>query len=915
MERSVKGKDAEDRSEKGRLPTLGKGVSLPTLALREQERKGGKPLMHPGKSMSLAAQLFEDYKPRGEDPYDSTPQDAQERRRQLKKMHLATLQSKLHKSFQQSHELTKAIDLSFSVSSVKDSDLEIDKILLKTRNSMLKFQEQRLDLRRERLLRAQGAKADTRTVKTLIHAVLSKFPQLVKPMLKECQTTFERVQMINVCDQFDRTALHYACFMGSLAVCEKLLGAGGNATAKDYMLRTPLHYAVIGNREQIIEALVRHKSHAEKKDFQSHQRPSFASIPRKSVQLPEAVFLSKTDLMDYAGIIQEMDSLVTELVSPSFQPTQIVDEGRFLDSQDQFFRTPLHYAALKENYSIIKLLCSLGASLDLEDCERRRAADLTDHQAIKKFMISRMRVSNAQGETQLSLDLRDLMSLSQKEIQFGAFLQTQDTYLMQAVRKKELSAVKYLLEHGALLTRTNKNHWTALHIAVKLGSMPVVRLMLEGFVNKETNEEVHTWKLEAWKALDMVTAQGYSVLHLAAKHEDNTEVIQYLVKSIHRRRDWTDNHPDRLDSDLPPFMAFETLRELRCKGGFTALLLAVRCYNLSIVKYLVKHGANIYAKTEALQNALHIAAQMEDRDIVEFLIYQDSDDNILRSEVDIRLRKPRDIDITGKLASSFYHVWDYAGMGNVQRVKALITSGVVTVNEQTKRKQSSILHVAVEKAQVVVVKELITLGADVTIKNSAGKTPSDMAAAIRDVRYESIIYRLIKGEDADDLDDQELQVLSQAYRPFAQTNAPIEEQKETIVYAEEWTAERRAIVTLIRDKLVARGMSVADAFELVDKDKDFCLEKVEFEGLLLWLGIHASAGQVADLLHSLDRYQTGRIEYSAVVNHIKEANKVIPERVQASIETLQANINLSSKLFRGSSKPPDKISFSQPVVT
>lgn len=909
MERPAVSKAAEERQKNALFPSLSKGNSLPVLQLVDHEKRGVKMMKHPVKSMSLAAQLLEEYKPRNDDPYDSTPQDAQNRKRQLKKAHQALLHSKLQRSFQLSQELTKEIDLTFSVSSVKDSELEIDKLLLKTRNNLLKFQEQRLDLRRERLLRAQGTKVDTRTVKTLIHAVLGKLPQLIKPMLKECQTGAERLQLVNVCDQFERTALHYASFMGSLNVCEKLLSAGANPAAKDCMLRTPLHYAAIGNREQVIEALVRHKSHVEKKDtLLPHQRTSFTGV-RRQISLPEAVFLSRSDLTEFANIIQEMDGMVTDLVSPGFQPSQIVEESRFIDCQDQFYRTPLHYAALNENYSIIKLICGLGASLDLEDCERRRAADLTDHQGIKKYLLSRMRVGNAQGEAQLSLDMRDLMALTAKEIQYSAFTQVQDTYLMQAVRKKDITAVKYLLEHGAIVTKTNKNHWTALHLAVKAGNMAILRLVLEGFLNKETNEMVHSWKLEAWKALDMVTSQGYSVLHLASKHEDNTEVIAYLVKAVNKRKEWLENYTERLESDLPSFMAFETLRELRCKGGFTVLLLAVRCFNISIVKYLVKHGANIYAKTESLQNALHIAAQQEDRDTVEFLIYQDSDDNILRAEVDIRLRKPRDIDITGKLASSFYHIWDYAAMGNVQRVKALIASGAVTVNEQTRRKQNSILHVAVEKAQVVVVKELLDLGADANIKNAAGKTPSDLATTIKDARYESVIYRLIKGEDVDGLDDLELAALSQAYRPFAST-APIEEHKETNVYAEEWTAEKRAIVMMIRDKLVARGMSVADAFELVDKDKDFCLEKVEFEGLLLWLGIHASAAQIADLLHSLDRYQTGRIEYSAVVNHIKEANKMIPERLHAAEESKQHGINLGSKLFRGSPKPPDKSSFS-----
>lgn len=384
-------------------PRMNKVSSMPSLSL-PSIANGKLPSLHQERADSPPDMMLEEYKPRGEDPYDSSLEDPKEKKKQLKRAHINSLKSKLNKSFQLSQELTRAIDISFSISSVKDSEAEIDKLLLKTRNSMLKFQEHKLDLRRERMLRAQGSKAkvDGKAVKTLIHAILSKLPQLVKPMLKECPSTIEKLHMINVCDQFERCALHYAAFMGNLTVCEKLLSAGASPSSKDYMLRTPLHFAVIGARISIIELLIGYKHHSEKKEaapFFAHHRPSFAH-KKQQLQLPDAIFLSKADLTEFASILQEMDGYATDPVSPSFQPTQVVDESRFIDCQDQFYRTPMHYAALKENYNIIKLLCSLGASLDLEDSERRRPADCTDHQAIKKFLISRMRINNAQGDAQ-----------------------------------------------------------------------------------------------------------------------------------------------------------------------------------------------------------------------------------------------------------------------------------------------------------------------------------------------------------------------------------------------------------------------------------------------------------------------------------------------------------------------------------
>lgn len=435
--------------------------------------------------------------------------------------------------------------------------------------------------------------------------------------------------------------------------------------------------------------------------------------------------------------------------------------------------------------------------------------------------------------------------------------------------------MRFLLERGATISRGNKRRWTALHIAVKTAEIQVLKLLLPG------SEEVTNWKVDGWKALDMVTSEGYSVLHIAAKKDTSAEIAQFLVKHMMLRKAWAESQQTKPGMESHSFLPFEALRELKCKGGFTAFLLAVKCFNLNLAKYLIKQGANLYAKTENLQNAMHIATLQEDREMLEYLVYQDSDDNLLRAEVDIRLRKPKDIDITGKLSGYFSHVWDYAAAGNVSKIRSLVSSGKCSVNEQTLKRLNTVLHIAVEKAQVVCVRELMSMGADPNIKNAAGKTPADvaaMASAIKDPRYESVIFRLIKGEGAEGFHDIELEALGQAYRPYVRVQGPSDPRKEPTAFSEEWSPEKRALVVQIRDKLMEKGMSVSDAFELVDKDRDFCMEKVEFEGLLLWLGIYASTIQIAELLHSLDQHRTGRIEYSAVINHIKEANKMTLEK-------------------------------------
>jgi Ankyrin repeat. len=57
-----------------------------------------------------------------------------------------------------------------------------------------------------------------------------------------------------------------------------------------------------------------------------------------------------------------------------------------------------------------------------------------------------------------------------------------------------------------------------------------------------------------------------------------------------------------------------------------------------------------------LQNALHIATNKGHIRIIEFLIKYDADKNILRSQLDIQKRKPRDLDLSNKFDRYFYNI-------------------------------------------------------------------------------------------------------------------------------------------------------------------------------------------------------------------------------------------------------------------
>jgi hypothetical protein len=272
-----------------------------------------------------------------------------------------------------SNEAAKGIEMSQSVSMEQEREYEIDKLLLEPARVMLHF-----PLKGTKPMGVQG-KREGPVLKSLIHAVLSNLPRRVKPMLDNCPTAAEKLRMVMLADQYGRTALHYASFLGYLPVCEKLISAGANSYRRDQLGRTPLHYAAIGGSEQVISLLLQQTS---VQAVPHHHRSTSQARPSVS----ESTALSKADLRTFATTLQEMNGFIIEADLPSFRP---IKAENYIDSLDLFSRTALHYAALTGNLRCIKVLCGMGANMDIKDCEQRKPEDCTEHLIIQKYLQAR----------------------------------------------------------------------------------------------------------------------------------------------------------------------------------------------------------------------------------------------------------------------------------------------------------------------------------------------------------------------------------------------------------------------------------------------------------------------------------------------------------------------------------------------
>lgn len=298
------------------------------------------------------------------------------------------------------------------------------------------------------------------------------------------------------------------------------------------------------------------------------------------------------------------------------------------------------------------------------------------------------------------------------------------------------------------MTQGNKNGWNALHYAAKTKQLEVLKYLIEGNPKGIPEDESmlnKRWIKDSWLAMDQVSRQNFNIFHLAALNCD-VEHISYLI-SAYTRRERLLSFPDELPSSYK-FLELKPLKsmlEATCHGKYTPLLLAVKQSRVEVAKFLTQQGCNLYFRNERQQNCLHLASLHGCQELIEFYVRLDSDYNTLRGERDIKQRKPKDFDISGKFSEYFSHVWDYAREGNEAKLREVISRGVYDVNEPTPQLNLTPLHFAVEAKQLLVIRTLMELGADQHRRSTQGVCPIDIALKYTDSTLEDVVLKLLRG--------------------------------------------------------------------------------------------------------------------------------------------------------------------------
>ncbi len=246
---------------------------------------------------------------------------------------------------------------------------------------------------------------------------------------------------------------------------------------------------------------------------------------------------------------------------------------------------------------------------------------------------------------------------------------TQETnaVLIKACEKRNFGLVKYLIEKGANVNTKDKYDITLLHYACKNKDHVIVEYLLEKGAN------INSEGCHKWTALHIVCELGFY------------DLAQYLIEQ-------GANIFAEDSEKLSPLY-------VTCIGSTP---------NISIIKLLLKKGADINARGYNNNTLLHVACERAFNKVIEFLI-----------------KKGAHLNVKNNAEATPLHIACVPNNPNLLIIKTLIESGA-DVNAQG-AKQITPLHIVCQIGFYKGVQYLVQNGAHVHAETSSKVTPLHLA--------------------------------------------------------------------------------------------------------------------------------------------------------------------------------------------
>jgi len=215
------------------------------------------------------------------------------------------------------------------------------------------------------------------------------------------------------------------------------------------------------------------------------------------------------------------------------------------------------------------------------------------------------------------------MPVLEKLIKIGYDVNYKKHYLITAIKKNNIELVKFLIKnkininfsfisHDEYDEYGNGNEISPLLIAIKIKSLPIVKLLVENGAETQT--------LKGYISIKGISYYSYEPMHYAIVHK-NLEIFNYLIEKKFIL------NPSVLFAiltiNLPLFKNMLQIQPYDdyIEGGYNTFTYALFKYDdLELIQLLVEKGANINYIHGYQGSALTVACKKNNPTIVEYLI-------------------------------------------------------------------------------------------------------------------------------------------------------------------------------------------------------------------------------------------------------------------------------------------------------
>lgn len=306
------------------------------------------------------------------------------------------------------------------------------------------------------------------------------------------------------------------------------------------------------------------------------------------------------------------------------------------------------------------------------------------------------------------------------------------------MRIENKEAVEYLLRRGINPEFYDNSGKNAIHFVVEFQNLEMLTFLCEGkwiSTLKDNDEiipnskDIPPWVYASWQALDITTnIEGFLPIHFAA-FVGNKKIIQYILAVVQLRNNIKNNEAEKLE--------IKEMLEYKTKSGLTPLLVAAQCNKLEAFTYLLHRGADVYAISSKMQNALHYAVINKNRQMLNEITQIDCEKCVLLNQFDYKGKNPKAYDKNNEFKILLISIWEAIRELKLTDILTVVAYYKEKLNQnllevKTKEEGNTPLHYAVLHNKFDAIKLLVELGSDANHPNFKSVTPYQLAESIHD---------------------------------------------------------------------------------------------------------------------------------------------------------------------------------------